>query len=190
MNVFTYKVITTSGGRSFHIFTALLLKANLLRTSLDQTFRSSSRCPCSLEVSALWPLTLPTKHVFWQKWCPSALVMSSCGELKHNYSRRASTAHVGVELSGAIQMRGGIQPGSVKGPFLFHLRFWVSIDLNSHGRRITQNKASKHVRTLKSCYSYELTLKANAVARFLAQPKRAVSVTARRTMRQIAAQQA
>ncbi len=80
---------------------------------------------------------------------PSLLEMSSCGELNHNFSGWASTVHVGVELSGGIPMRSGVQPGSVKGPFLFHLRFKASLDLNSHWRRITQNKTAKDVRQVE-----------------------------------------
>ncbi len=54
LNIFTEEAVTTSVGRSFHIFTTLWLKINLRRSSLDRSFRSFSGCPHSLEVSAIW----------------------------------------------------------------------------------------------------------------------------------------
>ncbi len=52
LNIF--EAVTTSSGRSFHIFTTLWLKVNLRRSSLDRSFRSFSGCARSLEVSAIW----------------------------------------------------------------------------------------------------------------------------------------
>ncbi len=40
LNIFTDEAVTTSSGRSFHIFTTLWLKVNLRRSSLDRSFRS------------------------------------------------------------------------------------------------------------------------------------------------------
>ncbi len=97
------------------------------------------------------PLTLPTKPAFQLKWSPLVLVMSSFGELKHIFSGRPSTVHVAVELSGAIPMRSGVPPGSLNGPFLFHLRFEVILDLDSLGRLITQNKAAKDMHQVETC---------------------------------------
>ncbi len=54
LNVFTDEAVTTSAGRSFHIFTTLWLKVNLRRSSLDRSFRSFSGCPRSPELSAIW----------------------------------------------------------------------------------------------------------------------------------------
>ncbi len=53
LNAFIDEAVTTSAGRSFHIFTTLWLKVNLCRSSLDRSFRSLSGCPRSLEVSAI-----------------------------------------------------------------------------------------------------------------------------------------
>ncbi len=54
LNAFTDDAVTTSGGRSSHIFTTLWLKVNLRRSSLDLSFYSFSGCPRSLDVSAIW----------------------------------------------------------------------------------------------------------------------------------------
>ncbi len=48
------EAVTTSVGRSFHIFTTLWLKVNLRRSSLDRFFLSFRGWPRSLEVSAFW----------------------------------------------------------------------------------------------------------------------------------------
>ncbi len=52
LSIFTDEAVTTSAGRSFHIFT-LWLKVNLRRSSLDRSFRSFSGCPRSRGVSHL-----------------------------------------------------------------------------------------------------------------------------------------
>ncbi len=54
LNAFTDEAVTTSAGRSFHIFISLWLKVNLRRSGLDRSFHSFSGCPRSLEVSAIW----------------------------------------------------------------------------------------------------------------------------------------
>ncbi len=56
LNAFTDEAITTSAGRSFHIFTSLWLKVNLRRSSLDRSFRRLSGGHRSLEVSAMWKM--------------------------------------------------------------------------------------------------------------------------------------
>ncbi len=45
LNIFTEEAVTTSAGRSFHIFTTIRLRVNLRRSSLDRSLRSFSGCP-------------------------------------------------------------------------------------------------------------------------------------------------
>ncbi len=63
LNIFRDEAVTTSAGRSFHIFTTLWLKVNLRKSSLDRSFRSFSGCPRSLEVSAIWKRFCRWSHV-------------------------------------------------------------------------------------------------------------------------------
>ncbi len=53
LNAFTSKDVTTSAGRSFHIFSPIWLKVNLRRLSLDRSFRRFSGYPRTLGVSAV-----------------------------------------------------------------------------------------------------------------------------------------
>ncbi len=53
LKAFSLGAVTTSAGRSFHMFTTLWLNVNLRRSSLDHSYFIFRECPRSLEVSAI-----------------------------------------------------------------------------------------------------------------------------------------
>ncbi len=69
LNVLTDEAITTSAGRSFHMFPTLWLKVNLRRSSLNRSFLSFRECPRSLEVPDIWK---KSSH-----WTPSQKAMEN-----------------------------------------------------------------------------------------------------------------